>query len=176
MDPVNHFLVAFLPLTGYSLVRYRRVPRGSTLLVLLFATQLPDLVDKPLSWTFGLTPSGRMVAHSLVVSTPVITGVVYTAHQSGYGSPGNVFAFGYLSHLAADFYPILYLGSSYYFFPNLFWPLLSANPDRNTSFGSHVLPLETALVYGIGFTLLLTYCIVDIHRNRTDRDPLIGFS
>ncbi len=83
---------------------------------------LPDVIDKPLAWTFAILPSGRMLAHSLVVSLPVLTVVVLLAAHRGYGQYGMVFSAGYLSHIAGDFYPIARLGMEYYFFPNLFWP------------------------------------------------------
>lgn len=58
-----------------------------------------------------------------------------------------VFTFSYLTHLVGDFYPILYLGTEYYFFPNLFWPLVEPNPDLNPSFGAHFeRPLSVFLV------------------------------
>ena len=37
------------------------------LAALAVGTQLPDLVDKPLAWTFGVMPYGRAAAHSLLV-------------------------------------------------------------------------------------------------------------
>lgn len=49
-----------------------------------------------------------------------------------------MFAFGYLSHLTSDVYPVLYLGREYYFFPNLFWPLMDANPDLESSFAANM--------------------------------------
>jgi len=129
MRPLEHFLFAALPLTAYAVVRYRRPPRGHTLLFVLGATQLPDLIDKPLAWTFGVLPSGRMFAHSLVISLPVLFLGCVLAARRGWGRPAAVFSLAYLSHIVGDFYSILWQGTEYYFFPNLFWPLLAANPD-----------------------------------------------
>src|SRR6056297_375011 len=129
MYPHGHFLLAALPLLAYTAGRYRRLPRGYTLLLVFLATQLPDLVDKPLAWTFGVLPSGRMFAHSLVISVPVLSLGCVLAVRRGWGRPAVVFSLTYLSHIVGDFYPILWRGTEYYFFPNLFWPLLPANPD-----------------------------------------------
>lgn len=161
MDPISHFLVAVLPVAAYSLGKHRRLPRGETTLVLLFATQLPDLVDKPLAWTFGLLPSGRMVAHSLVIVLPIITVIVVVAHRTGYDAYGRVFAFGYLSHLVTDFYPVLYLGTDYYFLPNMFWPILEANPDYNRTFTENA-PESTGTVI-LTVTIVVIICIYSIY-------------
>lgn len=167
MDPVSHFLVALVPLAIYCLVRYGRLPSSDAILVLLFGTQLPDLVDKPLAWTFGVLPSGRMLAHSLVVAVPFVIAVLLVAHRRGYGRLGNVFAFGYLSHLAADFYPILFLGTDYYFYPNLFWPLMSANPDHVTSFAAHVPEPGIATIGTIGIVgAIVAYALFDSYQTR----------
>jgi len=159
MRPVEHFAVVSLPLVVYSLVRYRRLPTGYSVLVVLIATQLPDVIDKPLAWTFGILPSGRMFAHSLVISLPVLTIGVYIATRRGFGRPALLFSVSYLSHIAGDFYPILWQGSDYYFFPNLFWPLLAANPDHNASF---VAPLSLS---AIALAFVAIYVIIDIRRS-----------
>ncbi|MDT3435489.1 hypothetical protein KZ498_11520 [Haloarcula sp. 1CSR25-25] len=134
-------------------------------LLLLVATQLPDVIDKPLAWTFAILPSGRMLAHSLVVSLPILTEVVLLAAHRGFGRYAVVFSAGYLSHIAGDFYPILRLGTDYYFFPNLFWPLLAANPDRAPSFAAHspdnLLSLFVPLVV---FGLAVSYSVVAVYR------------
>lgn len=165
MYPPEHFLVAFLPVTVYTLVRYRRPPTGVAILVLLFATQLPDLVDKPLAWTFGVIPSGRMLAHSLVIAVPVVIAVVYVAHRRGYGALGNTFAVGYFAHLAGDFYPVLSLGRDYYFFPNLFWPLMAANPDEAPSFAANMPDPGLELIVSAGvIALVCAYALADSYR------------
>lgn len=49
MMPWGHFAVAFLPYLAYRLLRHRDLPPRRNVLFLLFATQLPDLIDKPLA-------------------------------------------------------------------------------------------------------------------------------
>ncbi|AAV45998.1 unknown [Haloarcula marismortui ATCC 43049] len=164
--PAGHFLLAAVPLTVYTVARWRRLPSGPVVLLLLVATQLPDVIDKPLAWTFAILPSGRMLAHSLVVSLPVLTVVVLLAAHRGYGQYGMVFSAGYLSHIAGDFYPIARLGMEYYFFPNLFWPLLAANPDRTPSFAAHspdsLLSLAVPLIV---FGVAVSYSLVTVYRS-----------
>ncbi|WP_239642276.1 MULTISPECIES: metal-dependent hydrolase [Haloarcula] len=165
MYPAGHFLLAAVPLTVYTVARWHHLPSGPMVLLLLVATQLPDVIDKPLAWTFAILPSGRMLAHSLVVSLPVLTILVLLAARQGYGRYAVVFSAGYLSHIAGDFYPIVRLGTDYYFFPNLFWPLLSATPDRTPSFAAHspdsLLSLAVPLVV---FGLAISYSLVTVYR------------
>jgi hypothetical protein len=79
----------------------------------------------------------------------------------------GIFSLAYLSHIVGDFYPILWLGRSYYFFPNLFWPALPANPDQNPSFAAHAPPnLVAVAVTLIGFGLVMGYMAVDIYQRQ----------
>jgi len=134
-------------------------------LLLLVATQLPDVIDKPLAWTFAILPSGRMLAHSLVVSLPILSVLVLLAARRGYGRHAVVFSAGYLSHIAGDFYPIVRLGTDYYFFPNLFWPLLAAHPDRTPSFAAHAPDSLLSLVVPlVVFGLAVSYSVVTVYR------------
>jgi hypothetical protein len=168
--PLQHFAVVALPVTVYSLVRYRRLPTGYTVLILLVATQLPDIIDKPLAWTFGVLPSGRMLAHSIVISGPVLSTLCLLGIYLRKFEYTGLFAVAYLSHIVEDFYPILWQGRSYYFFPNLFWPALPANPDRNPSFGAHAPPsLVVVLITLAGFGLVTGYVAFDLYHRR---DPL----
>ncbi|WP_424004730.1 metal-dependent hydrolase [Haloarcula salina] len=173
MLPLGHLVVALLPVTLYTLVRKRRLPTGTVVVLLVLATQLPDLIDKPLAWTFHVLPSGRMFAHSLVVSLPVLAGVTVLAHRRGEGRLGLLFSAAYLSHLAGDFYPILYRGTDYYFFPNLFWPLLAANPDRAPSFAAHGPESVLSLfVWVTVFGCVTCYGIVSMYRRRRPAAPV----
>lgn len=40
--------------------------RETDALVIGFGAILPDLIDKPLAWTFGVLPNGRSLGHSVV--------------------------------------------------------------------------------------------------------------
>lgn len=169
MRPLEHFALAALPVTAYTLVRYQRLPAGYEVLILLVATQLPDIIDKPLAWTVGFLPSGRMLAHSIVVSGPALAIVYLLGIYLGKSEYTGLFAGAYLLHLAGDFYPILWLGRSYYFFPNLFWPALPANPDPNPSFAAHApQSLLAVLITLTGFGLVLGYIAFDVYHQREE--------
>lgn len=142
MMPWGHAAVATLPYLAYQLVVHRRLPPLRPLLVLLVATQLPDLIDKPLAWTVGLIPSGRMLAHSVVIAVPIVLLVAWFAWRTDHLELAPVFAFGFLSHLYADSYHLVFQGSEYYFLPNLFWPLVPAVPDLAPSFSAHLARID----------------------------------
>lgn len=167
MRPHEHLLFAALPIGLYVLARHRRLPTGYTIAAVLLGTQLPDLIDKPLAWSFGVLPSGRMFAHSLVVSLPVLAVGGVLATRRGYVRWTAVFVIAYLSHIIGDFYPIIWQGTDYYFFPNLFWPLLRANPDQSPSFLAHAPPSIWSILLSIGiFLCLCGYAALDIARRR----------
>ena len=167
MLPLGHLAVALLPVTLYTLVRNRRFPSGIVTLLIVIGTQLPDMIDKPLAWSFSVLPSGRMFAHSLVVCLPALAVLTVAAHRRGRGRLSLLFSAAYLSHLAGDFYLILFRGTDYYFFPNLFWPLLTANPDRAPSFAAHA-PESVLSLFGwmFAFGCVTCYGVVLMYRQR----------
>lgn len=167
MLPLGHLAVALLPVALYTLVRNHRLPSGIVTLLVVIGTQLPDLIDKPLAWSFDVLPSGRMFAHSLVICLPVLAVLTILAYRRGRGRLGLLFSGAYLSHLAGDFYPILFHGTDYYFFPNLFWPLLAANPDRTPSFAAHAPESVLSLfIWILAFGCVTCYGVVSMYRRR----------
>ena len=156
MMPWGHFAVAYVPYALYRLLRDGRPPEREPFLVLLVATQFPDLVDKPLAWTLGVIPSGRMVGHSLVIAGPFVLAFGLLARRAERAELGAVFALGHLSHVVADAAPVLRHGSAYYFLPNLFWPLRPANPDRDPGFAEHVggIGVTPRVLVGIGVMVI----------------------
>lgn len=109
MWPWAHGAVAYL---AYRLAgrQARRPPDPMAVVVLGLATQLPDLIDKPLGWYLGVLPAGRSLAHSLLFAG-LVCAVAYSAARR-YRRPrlAGVFALGYLSHLAGDAYEHALLG------------------------------------------------------------------
>lgn len=80
----------------------RESPSGPlVVLALLFGTQLPDLVDKTLSWGLHLFPQGYSVAHSVFVAVPIGL-LVLGVTASGRRDIGIAFTVGYWSHLLGD--------------------------------------------------------------------------
>jgi hypothetical protein len=125
MWPWEHLAFGYV---WYSLGRRLRTGGGPShreVLALAVGTQLPDLVDKPLAWEFGLLPSGVSLAHSIFVALPVTVAALAVARYRGAQSTGAAFGVGYLSHLAGDgLYYLLVQGEASINF--VLWPFVPA--------------------------------------------------
>jgi membrane-bound metal-dependent hydrolase YbcI (DUF457 family) len=130
MFPIEHALVAFLPVSAYVLLTDRRLPSVRLAAVVFLGSQFPDLVDKPLAYQFGLIPSGRVFMHSLPVALPFLAGVAIYGRQTERPRLTVGFAFAYASHLVADNYGPLF-GPRPRVRPDLLWPFADpvARPD-----------------------------------------------
>jgi membrane-bound metal-dependent hydrolase YbcI (DUF457 family) len=130
MWPWGHLAFGYILYSAFVRVRRGRSPEGSAALLAAFATQLPDLIDKPLAWTFGLLPSGRSLAHSLLAATLLIALVWLYCRRHDRPALPAAFAVGYLSHLAGDAIgPVL--AGDYVFLSFLAWPLTPPPPYGN---------------------------------------------
>lgn len=108
MWPWEHVAFGYLLYSMTVHVVRRTSPSGGEAFVLAVAAVLPDLVDKPLSWTFGLVPSGYSVFHSIFVAPILALAVTVVAHRRGRTELGLAFGIGYASHLLGDIiYPLL---------------------------------------------------------------------
>jgi hypothetical protein len=121
-------------------------------------TQFPDLLGKPLAWTFGVLPSGRSLFHSLFTCILILGGLWYAAKQRESRKAMSAliaFAVGYLSHLLSDgLNPLLNTEFSRLSF--LLWPLLpTPNYETKQSFVAHFTHIETSLFFLSQFLLLL---------------------
>jgi membrane-bound metal-dependent hydrolase YbcI (DUF457 family) len=126
MLPVEHFIVALLPILAYGLLRDRSLPSTRLLAVVFLGSQFPDLVDKPLAHQFGLIPSGRVFMHSLPFAIPVLTAIGYYSWKTGRKRLSSGFV-AYLSHLLADNYLPL-LDPVPTVSPDLLWPFVEPVP------------------------------------------------
>jgi hypothetical protein len=164
MQITEHIFIALAPVVLYYLIRYQRLPDGMIVLTGVFAGIFADLVDKPLAWTLGIIPSGRMLAHSIVVSVPLLIIILLVAYRTETLRYAIVFSWGHLLHIAGDFYPVLWEGSDYYYYPNLFWPLMKPSPVRGSFEDSQpTLTTETLLEFSI-LAIVLLYIAIDIGR------------
>jgi len=162
MWPWGHLAVGYLL---YSLWRRRRgsLPAYPEVVIVLFGTQFPDLVDKPLAWDLGVLPGGRTLAHSAITATLIIA-VLYLVVAPRIGrAPVFAFSLGYLSHLVADL-PFGDLAAGNLTFTTyLAWPLLPPPPyDGPKGFIAHFLafrlgPYEWFQFLLVGLALVLWY-------------------
>lgn len=123
MWPPGHLAVGYLSYALYRRYRKDQPPKSVATIALAVGTLLPDIVDKPLSWTLTILPSGRSLAHSVVTATVVSLVVGQYARAIDRAELGNAFAIGYGSHLLADLYTAVVAGDAEtnWF---LFWPIV----------------------------------------------------
>ncbi|AUV82564.1 metal-dependent hydrolase [Salinigranum rubrum] len=152
MLPWAHAAFGYLLYHVYT-TRANSRPAGFAALALVFGTQFPDLVDKPLAWTFGVLPSGRSLGHS-VFALLLVCGVLYVLFDESHHRTLLAFALGFASHLVADgVYPAF--EGEFAQFGYLFWPLTSAPlSDEGMSFVEFFTTLEPSgwVLFGLGLT------------------------
>jgi hypothetical protein len=129
MWPWGHLGLGYL--LALPLLARRDLDGDSVALVALaVGTQLPDLVDKPLAWTFGVLPYGRAAAHSLLV---LAVAAVALRQLSAWRRAGVPLLVGWTTHLVGDVvYPLADGAVGQVTF--LGWPLL-ALPEPAGDFG-----------------------------------------
>jgi hypothetical protein len=120
---------------------------------LAFGTQFPDLVDKPLAWTFAVLPNGRSLAHSLVTALLIIAVLELLLRRRGDGAIATAFGVGYLAHLFGDaLYPAM--SGEFPALGFLAWPLVPpVEYATEPSFGAHLQQLS--LNSSVAFELTL---------------------
>lgn len=127
MFPPVHPGVAYLIYSPLARWRTDEPPTGGATLALVVGAVLPDLVDQPLYYTFGLS-STRTLAHSLLVAIPVaVLAIALVRRLGGPQEVGIAFAVGYLSHPVADaVWPFAF--GAYEELGFLLWPI-THSPD-----------------------------------------------
>ena len=125
MWPWEHLAFAYVLVSGYHRLAWRARPNAAAAVAVAIGALLPDLVDKPLAWGFGVLPAGRSLGHSLLVVVPVLALVVAFGYRSREPRAAVAFAVATLSHLAGDvLYPLVVEGELRLGF--LLWPIVPA--------------------------------------------------
>ncbi|MBX0296668.1 metal-dependent hydrolase [Haloarcula nitratireducens] len=144
MWPWGHLAVGYFCYLAIVRLGARRGLTAATLLAVAFGTQFPDLVDKPLAWSVPILPSGRSLAHSLVVAAVLLTVLYWISRVYEREEIVLAFAVGYVAHSLSDLGPGTVLGllqgdlSQLTWTTYLVWPLLAPPPYPNdSSFISH---------------------------------------
>ncbi len=160
MWPWGHVGVGYLWYRLWTKLRTGRVPDGTSVWLVVLGSQFPDLVDKPLAWTFHVLPSGRSFAHSLFTAGSVLGLLSIFARKRDRTEYVYAFGLGYLSHLFADgLYPVLrgrYRKQSY-----LLWPILpSPFTETEKGFIGHFEELDTSPQVRFEFALIALAFVV----------------
>ncbi|ELY64346.1 metal-dependent hydrolase [Natronococcus jeotgali] len=137
MWPWEHAIVGYVAYSLFYHAYYRDSPGGLEAFAIVFASVLPDLIDKPLAWEFEIFEVGYAIGHSIFFAVPLSIAVGALARSRGRFRAGLAFALGYLAHLPAD---VLdgYLRDGHLSFWVLLWPLEQDQAQlyaRETSIG-----------------------------------------
>ncbi|MCH7661212.1 MAG: metal-dependent hydrolase [Euryarchaeota archaeon] len=148
MWPWEHVIVGYVAYSLFSHLVYRESPSGASAVAVVFASLLPDLIDKPLAWQFGVFPGGYAIGHSIFFAVPLSIFVGVLAHHWGRTQVGLAFAIGYLLHLPSDLLPP-YVETGEIPFERILWPIEQAeSPDHGgliDGFFNNFLPYVTQL-------------------------------
>ncbi|MFC6813228.1 metal-dependent hydrolase [Natrialbaceae archaeon GCM10025810] len=153
MYPWEHAAVAYLLWSGASRWHNGTPPAGWPVLVVLLASQLPDLIDKPLAWQFGVVSSGRSLGHAAVIAVPLAVGVFVVARRAGRSPVGGAFAVGYLAHLATDVSPRFPGGA--WDLTVVLWPFRTADAAADTAARETGAAAQTGEILGGAYPSLL---------------------
>ncbi|ADJ14101.1 metal-dependent hydrolase [Halalkalicoccus jeotgali] len=132
MWPWEHAALGYVCYSALTRRRLDAPPGDVAALLAVFASQLPDLIDKPLAWTVGVVHSGRMLAHAPIVAVALCFGVWWYLARRSETEYGVAFAVGYLSHVASDALQSVLVGE-YAYARFVLWPLLSVPTDQQES-------------------------------------------
>ncbi len=102
MWPWEHAIVGYLAYSLFSRLYYREPPTALAAFAAVFASVLPDLIDKPLAWEFGVFQTGYALGHSIFFAVPLAIVVGLLARSVGRTPAGVAFGLGYLLHLPSD--------------------------------------------------------------------------
>lgn len=108
MWPWGHVAVAYLCWLAYARIVDANADDGIAVVILTFGALFPDLVDKPLAWYVGILPTGRSLAHSLLLLVPLSLIVYGLARRHDRREWGVAFAIGAISHALLDAAPALW--------------------------------------------------------------------
>ncbi|WP_226041653.1 metal-dependent hydrolase [Natrinema sp. DC36] len=102
MWPWEHAIVGYLAYSLCCHAVFRESPTGLEAFTVVFASVLPDLIDKPLAWEYGVFENGYAIGHSLFFAVPLAIFVGMIAHAATRSRAGLAFGLGYLLHPFGD--------------------------------------------------------------------------
>lgn len=161
MWPWEHLAVGYLCYSAYTRYRTGQPPRRGPVLAVAFATQLPDLIDKPLAWSLSVLPSGFSLGHSVFIASAVVLLVTVLARRRGATEIGLAVGIGYVSHLLGDLaYPILRGGEAN--LDIILWPLVSVPVQERRGLFEETARLFADFSAFLGSPRGLTYLLMEI--------------
>lgn len=175
MWPWGHFAFGYFLYSGFARVSSVRELDGYSVVFIIFGTQFPDLVDKPLAWTFHVLPSGRSLAHSVFAAVFVSTLIGIYCRSRGRPDLGIAFTIGYFSHLVGDGFRALLTGQ-YAYLSYLGWPLLPPPPYGDEGgFLAHIPTIEFSPAFLFQVVLVTLLYVLWIEDGAPGRKELRRF-
>lgn len=138
MFPWEHVIVGYVTFSLLSRLLYRGPPGDWPALLVVFGSLLPDLVDKPLAWEYGVFETSYALTHSVLFAAPVCGAIWLLARWRGRGAVGAGLTTGWLLHLPADLVAY-YVIRGRWEPERVLWPYRTADPTTGTEFGAHAL-------------------------------------
>lgn len=161
MWPWGHLAVGYVVFSVCVRLGLRRPPSERGVLVLAVATQLPDLIDKPLGWQFGLLNGGVGVAHSLLVGVPLALVLGALLVYDGKPEFGGALSVGVGTHVAGDLLFRALFGGRPLVSPFL-WPLYEGPAVPPPGFGQRLGELLAKSVALLGSPLGKVYVALEV--------------
>lgn len=162
MWPWEHAIVGYIVYSLFCHVIFRDSPGGLDAFTVVFASVLPDIIDKPLAWEYGVFDAGYALGHSIffVVPLSIVVGVV--ARSVGRPRTGIAFGLGYLLHLPSDVVDA-YVREDVFQPALMLWPLETVNPhDHGQGFVDQFLEFFTRYQHELLAGDLSTYVWIQL--------------
>ena len=175
--PWGHLAIGYLCLSLAIRARWWVAPQGPAVIAVAIGTQLPDLIDKPLAWRFGLIPSGRSLAHSLVFFAALAAIAWLLATRYDRRVEGLAFIGGYLSHVLVDVLPAAMAGE-WAKLGSLLWPITPVyeySDEMDYSIIGFFLELELAEVVSFELGLTIVAIALWIYDSRPGIGTMVRF-
>lgn len=162
MWPWEHVFFGYLLVSLYANLWWGTSPSDRAAVVVAIAAVLPDLIDKPLAWQFGVFPSGYALGHSVFFATFLSAVALFLANYYDAPKLGIVFTIGYFSHLLGDVIPH-YVRTGEVYVGHLLWPVVVDESTTHTTFtdgvGHHLVPY-VAQIASLELTPYLTMSLL----------------
>ncbi len=133
MWPWESAIFAYLCYSAFVHVRYHEPPGGTAIVVAAVASVVPDLIDKPLSWQYGVFQNGYAIGHSLFTALIVIAVAHAFTRRTTRPRLGLAFGIGFLSHNVGDALEHVNEGV-WYGIEHMLWPVVVLPPDHDSGF------------------------------------------
>jgi len=153
MWPWESAVFAYLCYSPYVHLHFGERPAGAAVLVAGGASILPDVIDKPLNWQFGVFRNGYALGHSIFFGLLVLLVAVVVGRRFGRSRLGLALGIGFVSHNLGD--ALEHMDDGVWFgLKHMLWPVFVLPPDRKPGFGPTL--VETFREY-LGHLLALSF-------------------